>query len=142
MHAQHMDIILIFARTRDVGLCRPCLHEKKTDMEQFGKILIVDDNEDVLFALNLLLEPYAEKIKVAVTPDRIEVQIGIGSKLERRQVVGTVVFVVPISGTEAMAGILGVGRLLAGLLDGFFQSQLQRVLLGNGTRRQTECNKQ
>ena len=37
-------------------------------MEQFGKILIVDDNEDVLFALNLLLEPYAEKIKVAVTP--------------------------------------------------------------------------
>ena len=45
------------------------------------------------------------------------VQIGIGSKLERRQVVGTVVFVVPISGTEAMAGILGVGRLLAGLLD-------------------------
>lgn len=72
MHAQHMDIILIFAHTRDVGLCRPCLHEKKTDMEQFGKILIVDDNEDVLFALNLLLEPYAEKIKVAVTPDRIE----------------------------------------------------------------------
>lgn len=41
-------------------------------MEHLGKILIVDDNEDVLFALNLLLEPYAEKIKVAVTPDRIE----------------------------------------------------------------------
>lgn len=75
MHTQHMNIILIFARTRDVGLyrsCLHCLHEKKTDMEQFGKILIVDDNEDVLFALNLLLEPYAEKIKVAVTPDRIE----------------------------------------------------------------------
>ena len=41
-------------------------------MEQLGKILIVDDNEDVLFALNLLLEPYVEKIKVAITPDRIE----------------------------------------------------------------------
>ncbi|MDR1004840.1 MAG: sigma-54 dependent transcriptional regulator [Prevotellaceae bacterium] len=41
-------------------------------MEQLGKILIVDDNKDVLFALNLLLEPYAEKIKVAVTPERIE----------------------------------------------------------------------
>ena len=41
-------------------------------MEQLGKILIVDDNEDVLFALHLLLEPYAEKIKVAVTPERIE----------------------------------------------------------------------
>lgn len=41
-------------------------------MEQFGKILIVDDNEDVLFALNLLLEPLSEKIKVATTPTRIE----------------------------------------------------------------------
>ena len=41
-------------------------------MNKLGKILIVDDNEDVLFALNLLLEPYTEKIKVATTPDRIE----------------------------------------------------------------------
>ena len=41
-------------------------------MEHLGKILIVDDNEDVLFALNLLLEPLSEKIKVATTPDRIE----------------------------------------------------------------------
>lgn len=37
-----------------------------------GKILIVDDNEDVLFALNLLLEPYADKIKVTASPARIE----------------------------------------------------------------------
>ena len=41
-------------------------------MEKFGKILIVDDNEDVLFALNLLLEPYAEKIKVSTGPERLE----------------------------------------------------------------------
>lgn len=41
-------------------------------MENLGKILIVDDNEDVLFALNLLLEPYAEKIKVITGPDRLE----------------------------------------------------------------------
>lgn len=27
-------------------------------MEEKGKILIIDDNEDVLFALNLLLEPF------------------------------------------------------------------------------------
>lgn len=40
-------------------------------MNKQGKILIVDDNEDVLFALNLLLEPYFEKIKVAVTPEKI-----------------------------------------------------------------------
>lgn len=41
-------------------------------MEKLGKILIVDDNEDVLFALNLLLEPYAEKIKVSTGPERLE----------------------------------------------------------------------
>ena len=34
--------------------------------------MIVDDNEDVLFALNLLLEPYAEKIKVITGPERLE----------------------------------------------------------------------
>ena len=37
-----------------------------------GKILIVDDNEDVLFALNLLLEPHVEKVKVTTQPSRIE----------------------------------------------------------------------
>ena len=42
------------------------------EVNKLGKILIVDDNEDVLCALNLLLEPYTEKIKVATTPDRIE----------------------------------------------------------------------
>ena len=35
------------------------------EVNKLGKILIVDDNEDVLFALNLLLEPYTEKIKAA-----------------------------------------------------------------------------
>lgn len=37
-----------------------------------GKILIIDDNEDVLFALHLLLEPYVEQIKVTTQPERIE----------------------------------------------------------------------
>lgn len=41
-------------------------------MEKNGKILIVDDNEDVLFALNALLYPYVEKIKVITDPARIE----------------------------------------------------------------------
>ncbi|MDR2056734.1 MAG: sigma-54 dependent transcriptional regulator [Dysgonamonadaceae bacterium] len=41
-------------------------------MEKKGKILIVDDNEDVLFALNALLLPYTEKIKVSVHPEKIE----------------------------------------------------------------------
>ena len=42
------------------------------DMEKKGKILIVDDNEDVLFALNLLLQPHVEKVKVTTQPSRIE----------------------------------------------------------------------
>lgn len=33
-----------------------------------GKILIIDDNEDVLFALNLLVEPYVEQIRVTTQP--------------------------------------------------------------------------
>jgi DNA-binding NtrC family response regulator len=37
-----------------------------------SKILIIDDNEDVLFALNALLFPYAEKIKVSAHPEKIE----------------------------------------------------------------------
>ena len=41
-------------------------------MEQKGKILIIDDNEDVLFALNVLLNPYVEKIKVSTFPEKIE----------------------------------------------------------------------
>ena len=37
-----------------------------------GKLLIIDDNEDILFALNLLLEPYMEQIRVATQPERID----------------------------------------------------------------------
>lgn len=36
-----------------------------------GKILIVDDNEDVLLSLNMLLKPYVEGIRVINTPERI-----------------------------------------------------------------------
>lgn len=41
-------------------------------MEKKGKILIIDDNEDILFALNALLLSYMEKIKVSTNPERIE----------------------------------------------------------------------
>jgi len=41
-------------------------------MEKKGKILIIDDNEDVLFALNVLHSPYVEKIKVSTSPEKIE----------------------------------------------------------------------
>ena len=36
-----------------------------------GKVLIVDDNEDVLFSLNLLLKPHCEAIRVATAPEKI-----------------------------------------------------------------------
>ena len=40
-------------------------------IEKKGKILIVDDNEDVLLSLNMLLKPYVEGIRVINTPERI-----------------------------------------------------------------------
>ncbi len=41
------------------------------NMDKLGKILIVDDNQDVLFSLNVLLEPYTEKIIVATDPEKV-----------------------------------------------------------------------
>jgi len=40
--------------------------------EKKGKILIIDDNEDVLFALKVLLTPYVEAVKVSAYPDKID----------------------------------------------------------------------
>lgn len=40
-------------------------------IDKCGKILIVDDNEDVLLSLNMLLKPYVEAIRVINTPERI-----------------------------------------------------------------------
>lgn len=40
-------------------------------MDKKGKVLIIDDNEDVLFALNALLSKYVEKIKVSTKPQNI-----------------------------------------------------------------------
>ena len=40
-------------------------------MADLGKILIIDDNEDVLLALNLLLRPKAEKVKTMRSPERL-----------------------------------------------------------------------
>ena len=46
-------------------------------MQKQGKILIVDDNEDILFALNLLLKPHVEEIKVSTDPERISHFMGV-----------------------------------------------------------------
>lgn len=61
-----------YAHTTHYILSYICRQTDLKTMETKGKILIVDDNEDVLFALNLLLEPYVEKIKVTTQPARIE----------------------------------------------------------------------
>lgn len=37
-----------------------------------GKVLVVDDNEDILFALNLLLKPLVEDIRVAKSPEQTD----------------------------------------------------------------------
>ena len=42
-----------------------------TAIKKKGKILFVDDNEDVLLSLNMLLKPYMEGIRVINTPERI-----------------------------------------------------------------------
>lgn len=41
-------------------------------MEKLGKILVVDDNEDILFSLRLILEPCSEKVKYLTSPNKIE----------------------------------------------------------------------
>jgi DNA-binding NtrC family response regulator len=44
---------------------------KINDMKK-GKILVIDDNEDVLLALNLLLKSHVEQVRVSSDPGRIE----------------------------------------------------------------------
>lgn len=36
-----------------------------------GRILIVDDNEDILLSLNILLKPHVEAIRVLKSPEHI-----------------------------------------------------------------------
>ena len=40
-------------------------------MNKFGKILAIDDNEDILFSLKLLLKNHVETIHTEINPDRI-----------------------------------------------------------------------
>lgn len=40
-------------------------------MDKKGKILVIDDNEDILFSVNTLLSKYVEKVKVSTKPENI-----------------------------------------------------------------------
>ncbi len=49
---------------------------KQTKMEgKKGKVLVIDDNEDILFALNLLLKPLVEDIRVTMQPEQIDLSL-------------------------------------------------------------------
>lgn len=39
-------------------------------MYDFGKLIIIDDNEDVLFSLRFLLEPYCKSIEAVTSPEK------------------------------------------------------------------------
>lgn len=45
---------------------------KKMEEKKKGKVLVIDDNEDILFALNLLLKPLVEEIRVTKQPEQID----------------------------------------------------------------------
>ena len=40
-------------------------------IKKFGKVLAIDDNEDILFALKLLLKPYVEQVVTTSNPNEI-----------------------------------------------------------------------
>ena len=46
--------------------------ERKMEEKKKGRVLIIDDNEDILFALNLLLKPLVEDIRVTTQHDQID----------------------------------------------------------------------
>ena len=56
---------LIFAIEKETNEC-------KMEDKNKGKLLVIDDNEDILFALNLLLKPLVEDIRVTKQPEQID----------------------------------------------------------------------
>ncbi len=46
--------------------------EKKVMQSTLGRVLVVDDNKDVLFALSMLLEGVAEKVKLMLNPEGLD----------------------------------------------------------------------
>ena len=43
-----------------------------TEEKRNGRVLVIDDNEDILFALNLLLKPLVEELRVTTRPEQID----------------------------------------------------------------------
>ena len=57
---------------RNEYLCGKILHCYMNSIESpKGRILVVDDNEDVLLSLNMLLKPYVEAVRVTAKPERV-----------------------------------------------------------------------
>lgn len=53
------------------GIIINLLQYKEFMSEKTGRILVVDDNEDILFAIKLLLKPHIEEIVVLNNPEKI-----------------------------------------------------------------------
>lgn len=49
-------------------LCEFAQNDYLRHMQTFGKIMLIDDNPDVLFSLKFLLEPYCSRIETAQSP--------------------------------------------------------------------------
>lgn len=60
-HRQHIKKTISLQKADRKSFIRITRYIEDKIMNAKGKILIIDDNEDVLFALNLLLDPYVEK---------------------------------------------------------------------------------
>ena len=56
----------IYREKQDSQFLKPPAMEKK-----YGKVLAIDDNEDILFALKLLLKNHVEKVTTETSPDKI-----------------------------------------------------------------------
>ena len=56
------------------------------------------------------------------------IQVGVGRQRQVGQVVGSVVAIVPVGGTEAVAGTLCIGRLFLRMVDSLLQGQFQGLL--------------
>lgn len=64
---QMSTFTLIFAAENEQSI-----PQMKETTDKTGRILVIDDNQDILFALNLLLKPLVEDIRVTTKPEQID----------------------------------------------------------------------
>jgi two-component system response regulator HydG len=70
-YIKEFNIYLFEIMTKTVRFRTLQKNNFQTMEELKGKFLAIDDNEDILFALKLLLKPYVDKITTLSSPDRV-----------------------------------------------------------------------